>query len=623
MNGGAGNDIYRVGGNRAEGWASFEGYDSYADSAGSDAIQAYGGNVDVGVNGWNGSGVEVIDGTRATGTVTLVDNGNANVIDLRSTALVGGNIVLNGNAGNDTIWGSGGNDVLMGDIGDDRVDGGQGADIYRVTGNRAGGWASFHGYDTYLDSGGSGSDTLQAVGTGDVDIGMSGWGSTGIEVIDGSQATGKVWLIGNSASNVLDFSRTTFIGSNFVFNGYAGNDTITGTAGADVIMGDIGDDRVDGGQGADVYRVTGNRAGGWASFHGYDTYLDSGSSGSDTLQAVGMGDVDIGMSGWGSTGIEVIDGSQATGKVWLIGNSASNVLDFSRTTFIGSNFVFDGYAGNDTIIGAAGDDTIVGNIGDDRLDGGEGSDTYLVTGNQAGGWASFHSYDTHADSGTTGIDRLIAQGSGDVDIGLATWSAANGIDVFDLSGVAGKARILGSGSANLLDFRDTSFVNPRGGLLIDGSYGNDSIFGAAGQDTLIGSFGNDLLDGGAGDDVYQFARGAGSDRITDSDATAGNIDTLAFAAGVTVDQLWFRHVGNDLEVRVIGSSDIVTITDWYSGSAHHVERFTTADGQTLQDSQVENLVTAMGGLALPAWGQTSLPTAYQATLLPLIDGLWV
>ena len=217
----------------------------------------------------------------------------------------------------------------------------------------------------------------------------------------------------------------------------------------------------------------------------------------------------------------------------------------------------------------------------------------------------------------------MASGAGDVDIGLATWSQANGIEVLDLSAVAGTARILGSGSANLLDFRSTTLIHPRGGLLIDGGYGNDTLLGSVGQDSLIGSYGNDALNGGAGDDVYHFGRGAGSDRITDTDATAGNSDTLAFGSGVTVDQLWFRHVGNDLELRVIGTSDIVTVTDWYSGSAHHIERFTTADGQTLLDSQVENLVTAMGSFAVPGWGQTTLPTAYQATLLPLIDGLWM
>jgi Ca2+-binding RTX toxin-like protein len=626
IDGGVGNDTYRVTGNQAGGWASFHGYDTYSDTGNSsaDKLQAVGaGDVDIGVTGWGGNNIEIIDGSGAAGVTRLIGDGNANVLNFSTTTFVGSNFLFNGGAGNDTITGTAGNDVIVGDIGDDKVDGGNGSDIYRVTGNQAGGWASFHGYDSYLDTGTTGTDTLQAVGTGDVDIGMDGWSAAnGIEVIDGSAAAGVTRLIGNGNANVLNFSATTFIGSNFVFNGGAGNDTITGTAGNDVIVGDIGDDKVDGGNGSDTYRVTGNQAGGWASFHSYDTYSDTGTSGIDTLQAVGVGNVDVGMAGWGSTGIEIINGSQATGTVRLIGDGNANVLDFRTTTFVGNNFVFDGGAGNDTIYGTAAADTIMGNIGDDWLDGGEGGDTYLVTGNQAGGWASFHSYDILADSGKTGIDRLVAQGAGDVDVGLASWTSANGIEVLDLSGVAGTARILGSGNANLLDFSATTLINPRAGLLIDASYGNDTIVGTAGNDTISGSFGNDSVTGGLGNDSYVVGRGFGSDRITDTDATTGNTDTLTFTGGVTSDQLWFRHVGNDLEVRIVGTWEITTIANWYSGSANHIEQIKTTDGKTLLDTQVDNLVNAMAAFAIPPTTSTSLPANYQAALQPVISGSW-
>ena len=625
LDGGLGNDTYRVTGTQAEGWASFEGYDTYVDSAGTDTVQAYGNNVDIGVVGWTGTGVETIDGTRATGTVTVIDNSSANLLDFRTTTLVGGNVRIDGNAGNDTLYGSAGHDTLISGIGNDVIDGGAGNDTYRVTGNQAGGWASFHGYDAYSDTGTSNSsaDRLQAIGTGDVDIGVTGWGSTGIEVIDGSGATGTTRLVGDGSANVLNFSATTFVGSHFLFNGGAGNDTITGTAGSDVIMGDIGDDKVDGGNGADTYRITGNQAGGWASFHSYDTYTDTGTSGIDKLQAVGTGDVDIGMDGWSAAnGIEVIDGSGAAGVTRLIGNGNANVLNFSATTFVGSNFLFNGGAGNDTITGTAGNDVIMGDIGDDKVDGGNGSDTYRVTGNQAGGWASFHSYDSYADTGTSGVDTLQAVGTGNVDIGLEGWSAANGVEVIDLRSVAGTARILGSGNANLLDFRATTLLQNTSGLLVDGSWGNDTVHGSAGADTLIGSYGNDSVDGGLGNDSYVVGRGLGSDRLNDTDATAGNTDTLTFTGGVTADQLWFRHVGNDLEVRIVGTYETTTIANWYSGSAQHIEQIRTSDGKTLRDTQVDSLVSAMAGFAVPAAGQSTLNPTYQAVLLPLISSSW-
>ena len=117
-------------------------------------------------------------------------------------------------------------------------------------------------------------------------------------------------------------------------------------------------------------------------------------------------------------------------------------------------------------------------------------------------------------------------------------------------------------------------------------------------------------------------RGLGSDRLNDTDATAGNTDTLTFTGGVTADQLWFRHVGNDLEVRIVGTYETTTIANWYSGSAQHIEQIRTSDGKTLRDTQVDSLVSAMAGFAVPAAGQSTLNPTYQAVLLPLISSSW-
>jgi len=56
---------------------------------------------------------------------------------------------------------------------------------------------------------------------------------------------------------------------------------------------------------------------------------------------------------------------------------------------------------------------------------------------------------------------------------------------------------------------------------------------------------------------------------------------------------------------------------------NHVEQFKTTDGaKTLLDSNVQNLVNAMASFAPPAAGQTSLPTAYQSSLAPVIAANW-
>jgi len=155
-----------------------------------------------------------------------------------------------------------------------------------------------------------------------------------------------------------------------------------------------------------------------------------------------------------------------------------------------------------------------------------------------------------------------------------------------------------------------------------GGADNDYLSGDAGNDSLNGGSGNDTLSGGAGNDTYLFGQGSGGDIISDYDATSGNADVLSVGAGVAIDQLWFQHVGNNLEVSIIGTTDKGTISNWYSGTGYHVEQFKTADGHVLLDSQVANLVNAMASFTPPAAGQTTLPSDYQTTLEPVIAANW-
>ena len=69
-------------------------------------------------------------------------------------------------------------------------------------------------------------------------------------------------------------------------------------------------------------------------------------------------------------------------------------------------------------------------------------------------------------------------------------------------------------------------------------------------------------------------------------------------------------------------TDKSTISDWYPGSAYHIEQFKTADGKTLLDSQVDLLVSAMAGFAPPAAGQSTLPPDYQTSLNTVIAANW-
>ena len=119
-----------------------------------------------------------------------------------------------------------------------------------------------------------------------------------------------------------------------------------------------------------------------------------------------------------------------------------------------------------------------------------------------------------------------------------------------------------------------------------------------------------------------FAGTPGNDTIVDVDSTPGNTDVLSISFGVFTDQLWFRHLGNDLEVSIVGTGDKVIVSGWYSGSANHLEQFKTTNGKVLLDTRVANLVNAMAGFAPPAAGQTTLPVDYRTSLAPVMAANW-
>ena len=205
--------------------------------------------------------------------------------------------------------------------------------------------------------------------------------------------------------------------------------------------------------------------------------------------------------------------------------------------------VSGGY-GNDRLHGLAGNDTLSGGGGDDSLDGGEGNDTYLVSGLESGGWKTFGGYDSYADSGSGGTDRIVAVGNDDVDIGLAggNFLASAGIEqivnntvktVNGLNG-PGRVRLLGNWDSNTLDFSGVSFLG--GNIRIDAGAGNDTVSGSSADDTLLGGKGDDRLNGGAGSDTYEVAGTSASgfqgyDTWADSGNGNGEIDRIVAAAG--------------------------------------------------------------------------------------------
>ena len=196
-----------------------------------------------------------------------------------------------------------------------------------------------------------------------------------------------------------------------------------------------------------------------------------------------------------------------------------------------------------------------GGTGADTLSGGLGNDIYVVD----------NTLDATVEAAAGGIDLVQAS---------TNWTLA--LEVENLTLMTGTA-LNGTGNA---------MAN-----VLLGNANNNRLDGAAGVDTMTG---------GAGNDIYVLGRGYAGELIQENDATVGNTDVLSFLAGVTSEQIWFRHIGNDLEVSIIGTTDFSVIQNWYLGSQYHVEQFRTSDGKTLLDSKVQELVNAMAAFTPPA-----------------------
>jgi len=105
----------------------------------------------------------------------------------------------------------------------------------------------------------------------------------------------------------------------------------------------------------------------------------------------------------------------------------------------------------------------------------------------------------------------------------------------------------------------------------------------------------------SGNDTYQFTRGWGNDVIVendlDNDPSSGNIDTVSFGSGITSLDLMFERNLDDLRVTQIGSTDTIDIQDWYLGSGFQTEIFRDSEGNTLMNTQVDQLIQAMASFS--------------------------
>jgi Ca2+-binding RTX toxin-like protein len=501
----------------------------------------------------------------------------------RVNSLTSIGISIVGTAGNDRLNGSPGNDLLDGRAGADTMTGGTGDDTYFVDNTR----------DIVTEVAGGGVDTVNTTITWALGAELENLNLLGTAAINATGNAKANVINGNSAANVL--------------TGGAGADTMAGGAGNDTyVVDDAGDVVIElpgGGSdlvkasvsyvlGAEVEKLiltgtaainaTGNAMANAITGNSAANVLDGG-AGADT------------MAGGAGNDIYVVDNvrdvvTEASGAgTDLVNASVSYTLtaNVEKLTLTGSSAI--NATGNtlaNVLVGNSAANVLNGGAGADTMTGGDGDDSYVVD----------NARDVIVEVAGGGIDSVSSS---------VTYTLASEVDNLMLTGTAA-INATGNAQANRLT----------------GNSAANTLTGGAGNDTLSGGAGKDTLAGGAGDDTYLLARGFGADTVQENDATPGNLDTALFGAGISSSQLWFRHVGANLEVSVIGTSDKLVVSNWYTGDQYRVEEFKTSNGATLLQSQVQNLVSAMAAFAPPATGQTTLSASYTSSLAPVIAANW-
>ncbi|OBX63737.1 hypothetical protein A9Z63_04255 [Moraxella lacunata] len=139
----------------------------------------------------------------------------------------------------------------------------------------------------------------------------------------------------------------------------------------------------------------------------------------------------------------------------------------------------------------------------------------------------------------------------------------------------------------IADARANKLYGTDGHDQLQGLAGADTLDGKAGHDILIGGSGNDRLIGGSGNDLYYFTKGFGKDTIVN---TGGGYDNIYFD-GISFNQVGrgLTKMNNDLILKVSGSTDELTIKDFFTGGDNADINISFADGGSISATELLGL----------------------------------
>lgn len=332
----------------------------------------------------------------------------------------------------------------------------------------------------------------------------------------------------------------------------------------------------------------------WLTFHSSNRYFEG-------VVPAGAADLAVNVTATDTFGASVSDAfllSVSPAVNVILGTNTRDTLNGTN----GPDRIF-GFARNDTIEGLDGDDELIGGKGNDYIFGGPGDDVFIVEGHR-------QRYDRF--NGGNGLDRVLG-GPGNDTIRLNGFLGENRVEVID---GAGGFNVISGRLHRDMDFTGVQLSNV---AEIRGGKGDNEIIGNDHANVFVGGRGSDDLHGGLGDDTYRFRRFDGVDTIADA---GGSADVIEFGPGITASQVWFSRSGSELKLDLIGTSDSVSIADWYTNTDSQIEQIRLDDGAFLLNTDVEQLVQAMAGFRVPVDSAASLSSNVAQAIEPVIAVAW-
>ena len=270
---------------------------------------------------------------------------------------------------------------------------------------------------------------------------------------------------------------------------------------------------------------------------------------------------------------------------WMGGNSGDNTFtggkgndDFWDDQNSSERYIYNLGDGHDTIEDYGGVDAII--FGDNIT-----KDNILFSQDENNLVISFS--DNEDDS------ICIINYFADIENRIELFRFANGDVISDISAYlqneSGEvAEIVSDGSIVLVGEEETATLSGTNNATVLGNNLDNTIVGNSGNNTYYAGGGDDTItDILGGNDTYIYKSGNGNDVITDVDG----LDTLKFVGDITLANIKFEQVDNNLVISFYDFDGSVTITDYFLDADHKIENIIFSDGATID--LVDGLLTGI------------------------------